>query len=452
MQIDNISILRKVTFFLAFLCLPIIGDDLIFRENGVGARARAMGNAYVALSNDYSAVYFNPAGLGFAPVREMQVGISGKQLQTSTRFGSINDEISKKGMRVSHAGLLRAIPASRGGLSYAIGFSSPITFDNAYSYFGEDLLRESATKNRLGYYPDDSGELPILGVNEAFYYDEVTDAAQGQLNFINFAAGWQVGPGISFGFALSPMFGKSSENLRIETYLPKHDYMPFWNTMSKYSRSFFGIDARMGFLFRPSERISIGARLEFPQYLRMKLEFSLIDSAEYSYYLSSSERLLFDSSYTISIKRPFNGAAGLGMLLPFGTLSLEGNFRAPFFEAPENSPQSYFRVGASAGLEIPVPFLPVSLRCGYSWRQFDWYPYLLGDGAEQEEGQPEIQSDRGEHTLTAGLGIMFRDVASLEFAYSYYRTDVTKLYNDWRNDIIHEHRNQRAIVQFSYRY
>jgi len=38
-----------------------------FLEIGVGARAMAMGGAYGAVANDASALYWNPAGIAWAP-------------------------------------------------------------------------------------------------------------------------------------------------------------------------------------------------------------------------------------------------------------------------------------------------------------------------------------------------------------------------------------------------
>ncbi|MBP1769288.1 MAG: long-chain fatty acid transport protein, partial [Candidatus Aminicenantes bacterium] len=43
--------------------------------NGFGARAAAMGGAFVGLANDYTAVYWNPAGL--ALIKQPTFGLTG---------------------------------------------------------------------------------------------------------------------------------------------------------------------------------------------------------------------------------------------------------------------------------------------------------------------------------------------------------------------------------------
>lgn len=423
--------------------LSVWADDPVFNQQGIGARAMAMGRAHVALSSDFSAVYWNPAGLGFTPVREIQIGLEGIKLGTNTVFGSEDDDIAKTRMRLSHAGWVKAIPVEQGGFSFAIGYSSPITFDNAYSFFGNDRL---VGNDRIGYYYviEDGDTVPdVLRSGGSLYYQEVTNTVHGQLNMINVAAGWQIGPGLAIGFSVNPMFGRAHERLRMESSRNHNGDGLFQNSMETYQRSFGGIDVRMGFLFRPTERVSIGARFALPQYLSMKMDYEFFDS---TYYVAE------EFSDRVTLKRPFTGAAGAGFVLPFGTMSLEGTFRAPFFEAPEHSSQAYFRLGAAGGLEVPVPFIPVLVRGGYHWQEFDRYPYLYGDGVSTGAVEPNIDSENGEHTASIGFAIMFKDVASLECAYSHYRTDITITNKDWRNDVREEHRDHRAVVQFSYRY
>ncbi len=431
---------------LMSLAFGLWADDPVFKETGIGARAMAMGNSYVALANDYSAVFWNPAGLGFTPVREIQIGIDGTRLQTQADFGSSGDDITKNRMRLSHAGMVRAVPASQGGLSYAVGFSSPINFDNTYSYFGSDTLIREHRSSFYGYYDQNNNIIPdTLYPGNDLFYQEVTNAVYGQLRMINLAVGWQIGPGFSFGFSINPVFGSSHEMLRVISHRTEEKKrLLFQNSMETYRRSFHGMDARLGFMYRPIERISIGARFDLPQYIRMKLDYEFVDST----YMS----VLDQQSGVYTIKRPFSGAGGAAFVLPFGTLAVQGTFRAPFFEAAENSPQSYFRLGGSAGLEVPVPYIPVILRAGYKWQQFDWYPYLYGEGAVSHLAQPDIDSDNGEHTASLGFAIMFKDAAALEFAYSYFSTDVEIINKDWRNDLLEKHRDHRAQLQLSFRY
>jgi len=77
-----------------------------FLEIGVGARAMSMGGAYVALANDASALYWNPAGTAF--VSGMQVELSHSKWLAGTQYNFV--------------GLVAPVPAIRS--SFGISFIS----------------------------------------------------------------------------------------------------------------------------------------------------------------------------------------------------------------------------------------------------------------------------------------------------------------------------------------
>ena len=57
---------------LSLLCCNR-GPASSFRTDGIGSRARGMGGAYVAIADDTTACYWNPAGLAFCPEQLTQV-------------------------------------------------------------------------------------------------------------------------------------------------------------------------------------------------------------------------------------------------------------------------------------------------------------------------------------------------------------------------------------------
>jgi hypothetical protein len=89
-----------LTIFTATVCPAqnsrYAGDPLLL---GISARAQGMGNAFVAISEDATATYWNPAGLVYLPMRELQV-------QHAEQFGgSINHDVFLFGMPVAKGGL-----------------------------------------------------------------------------------------------------------------------------------------------------------------------------------------------------------------------------------------------------------------------------------------------------------------------------------------------------------
>jgi hypothetical protein len=63
------------------------GDTYAFLHLGAGARALGMGNAFVAVCDDGTTVYWNPAGLGFLKNREVTLMYTTLQPDSSILFG-----------------------------------------------------------------------------------------------------------------------------------------------------------------------------------------------------------------------------------------------------------------------------------------------------------------------------------------------------------------------------
>ena len=63
--------MRIIAFFALFLLLPAVARAQTF--GGIGTRAEGMGGAFVAVADDASAVYWNPAGLATGATFDFQI-------------------------------------------------------------------------------------------------------------------------------------------------------------------------------------------------------------------------------------------------------------------------------------------------------------------------------------------------------------------------------------------
>lgn len=128
---------------------------------GVGVRAMGMGGAFVGVADDFTAMYWNPAGLAQMQRREVQVsflrnsrsndsifnGTAGRSELTNTRFGSL--------------GFVYPYPVYRGSLVLAAGFTRIKDFDWSLNRKGDDngLTADHAFQHE--------GELALAGVSAA---------------------------------------------------------------------------------------------------------------------------------------------------------------------------------------------------------------------------------------------------------------------------------------------
>ncbi|HID94625.1 MAG TPA: hypothetical protein EYP53_01015 [Candidatus Latescibacteria bacterium] len=111
-----------------------VGPEEVTVDNfhGVGVRAMGIGGAYVGVADDFSATYWNPAGL--AQIREAWLYGALCHLSrrvNSTFFGeSRPGEIGKS--RLGSFGVVLPVPTYRGSLVFAIGYNRLKSFDAAH--------------------------------------------------------------------------------------------------------------------------------------------------------------------------------------------------------------------------------------------------------------------------------------------------------------------------------
>ncbi|MCK5076294.1 MAG: hypothetical protein KAR38_07955, partial [Calditrichia bacterium] len=94
-----------------------------YGELGVGIRAIGMGGAYTALANDYSALYWNPAGL--ASVKQSQfVGELSHQVfnNQATFYNNTTDE-TWRFTRLRSLGFAIPLETTRGSAVLAFGYN-----------------------------------------------------------------------------------------------------------------------------------------------------------------------------------------------------------------------------------------------------------------------------------------------------------------------------------------
>lgn len=157
---------------LAIALFCIWGGDAVAQEEraidnfaGVGVRAMGMGGAFVGVADDFTAMYWNPAGLAQMQRREVQVsflrnsrandsvfnGTAGRSELSNTRFGSL--------------GFVYPFPVYRGSLVLAAGFNRVKDFDWNLNQKGDARL-PNGTLQADNFFQHE-GELGLWGVSAA---------------------------------------------------------------------------------------------------------------------------------------------------------------------------------------------------------------------------------------------------------------------------------------------
>lgn len=113
---------RVVTlgFFMFSIQAFAVGESVSYsiHQQYLSPRALGMGNAYVAVANDYAAIFYNPAGLAFRESGEMNFAFSGHASAGFTSFSKdISDASSTQGTETQkNAAMMAAIQKQYGNV------------------------------------------------------------------------------------------------------------------------------------------------------------------------------------------------------------------------------------------------------------------------------------------------------------------------------------------------
>jgi len=419
----------KTALILSAAISMIFAESPLVLIDGVGTKAQGMGNNYTAIANDYSAVFWNPSGLAFVPVREIHAGMNISGMSTETELGGSETSFRKSRFRFSSAGLVRSIPTTQGGFAFALRYSSPYSFMDISRYNGVDVFNDP--KSRL------TNGIDTLRYGDSLWYDDSKYVSNGGMGLWSAAAGWQVAKGLGVGVTASFLIGKQTNHRSLLTHNKQgivFDRVTDIATESEYR----GFDLRIGAMYQPNTFLSAGARIEIPQVLRYKT----VQRYAGDDFVVKSEGLLRSS---------MNSALGLAVTLPFVKVAADATVRSPNPDIDEGD-LTYWKIGAGAGVEIPITVLNALLRAGYSWKEYDLYPYAdyVNDMLESDVNVTVKGSDL--HRISLGTTFVLSKNITFDCAYATTFFNTQTVYTDWRNAIDKRYSVNRFDFVFSVRY
>ena len=186
-----------------FLFSPIQMSDYNFL--GTGARARGMGGAFFAVSNDPTAASWNPAGLSLMDKAQMDLSFSSYMDQGERTTSGLNFNLSDTQKpeytknRVSSAGVVIPFKLGEkevvGSVLYQV--LSDIYQENSYT-----LINDSLRTNQ-GFYVKNQ-------------QDVLREKVTGSLDVINLALGAKVYGSFSLGLGVNVYFGGFTNNVDLD--------------------------------------------------------------------------------------------------------------------------------------------------------------------------------------------------------------------------------------------
>ena len=394
----------KKIILLVLVCFTATGaygqSEVFFigHQFGVGARAMSMGGAFSAVADDYTATYWNPAGLSQIRRMEFLGSMSNLNLENES---SANDKIfvdETNATKINSLGFVFPIPTYRGSLVFAVGYNRVRAFDNGFLY--EDLF--------------DAG-------TDSAYDRTFTEIENGGLTNWVFSGAMEVSPNLSLGASFNLWRGNDDYQW-IDEYNSVQNIYYFdttteYNISTKYSAANF----KLGAFYQLGLLGNLAATISTPVKLNSKEDWSVsyndFDDSGDPEYADYNEFYEESGAWDYEIEAPFTFSAGAAFTL-FPNLIVSGDVEytdwsqlkyksePPVGELGESNryfkrnyrATTQFRVGA----EFTVPLLNMQLRAG-----------AFNKPTPLEESN--ITTDR--RYLTAGVGVLLDKQVKLDVAY-----------------------------------
>ena len=317
---------------------------------GGTARIQAIGGTQIALGGDVSNIYSNPAGLGFFNRSQVSFTPSLKLYSNDSEYFGLNTRDNGGRFGFDNLGVVFSSPRSnansswRGG-SFGISYTKTNNFNDQFTYEGRNpnssiidqfienangiLINDLNGLTGLAYdiflinpAIDDVGN-PIDGAYDSFIFGlpfqreiVTTEGSQSQWSI---SYGGNVADRFYFGIGL----GITSVNYeQTKSYSESNFDAPDpgindFTIRERLNIDGSGINATVGFIFRPNDHIRIGASLVTPTYYQFDEESDVIINASYDNFFYEPENItlgeetvqsdIFISTYDLTTPLRLNG-------------------------------------------------------------------------------------------------------------------------------------------------
>ena len=412
------------TTFFATVSTAQVEEMAIGNTFGVGARTMGMGGATLALADDFTALYWNPAGMAQLQKFEMFSSLSHNRANTDTYFaGDAATGTSRSQIRLNSIGFVYPFQARQGGWAIAFGYNRPQNFDYQTAIQGID--------------PSSGTEFSGLAVDE-------TDVNSGGIGIWSFGTSVYISKRILLGGSLDFWQGDSLNELDttatdivgIDSELARFRYD------DEIDRKYSGVGGRIGLLAHLTDAISLGVTLVAPVELGVdelwyQSTIAVYDDGEKT---SDSE----DGEQAFDIERPLEVGTGVAVKLFNKQLILAGDVQLtdwtqtrydpiPADDISKDNFEEFYATTLQArlGVEYRIPAIGTHIRVGY-FR--DTIPFTDAEVADTRD------------FLTAGVGKIFEDSVKFDVAY---------MLGTWqrsRNELTTERLTHRVFVSAAYRF
>jgi long-subunit fatty acid transport protein len=462
------SIVRIILIanFLSVLTLAQNYNDAIrvgFPGLGPDARALGMGNTFVAISDNASATYFNPAGLALIKNSMLAAGFNFANFNNDVSFLGNESSSKTNGTKFNQASIVLPFPTKRGSMVVGIGYNQSKDLLGIVEFNGFNSGPTSKIQSLLDtdvpfdlYLTDELNNTPINGnLNQSG-----TILNTGSINDWNFSGAIEVAKNTFIGgnFTIhTGSFESNNDYYEDDTKNIYQDVTAVGEPQTTDFRTFNfknllrwdigGWSGKLGMMYQWESFMRLGLTVQFPKIYTVEENFDVNGSSEFGtgqkYFLDTYK---YSDQVKYDIQTPYEFTGGVAFNLVYLIITGQASiidYTQMEFKNPEGIDQSFFseqnsvikqtmRVAynGNIGAELTIPLLPIKFRAGAIYQQSPF-----------EADDPEF--DR--KYLTAGVGFNFEGVFGIDIAYAYgwwkdigdnYDANVSRTYQDIKQQTV----------------
>ena len=381
---------------------------------GPGSRAMGLGGAYTGIADDFTATYWNPAGIAQIKRIELQGSLLQTGYSNSTRYQTTPLDVSSNFTHLNNIGMVFPVPVYQGALSFALGYNQVVDFGSRSSWADHS---GSAVENQTQSW---------------------SELETGHLGAWNFTGAVDVSPNVSLGMAVNYWVG--TDELTIEEN--------YWSSSSSLeseerliNTTLSGWGATVGGLVRFGRWARMGIALESPVTYKAQEEWAVSDQSGYWDYrmrspwvfrwgfsLSPGRWLLAaDMDYRDWTQVEYRSDPSQSQVVINGQVVDYNRTRANLYI------RDTYRstLGLHVGGEYLIPFYGLRTRLGF--------------GLEPAK-EADAPSSEDQKTIGAGLGILMDRSVMLDVSY------VHSWLKRWSDDLTEDIVLNSLLFTLSYRF
>jgi len=271
------------TLLLLGACLAMAqtpGEAVNILENGDGAgvRALSMGRAFEGVSDDFSALFYNPAGLALLKHSSVGGGFRLMQFENEATFQENTEKSNENTSAFSSAAFAYKFPAVRGGMGLAVGYHRVKDFDDFLYFSGFNTA-----SNGLWFELDDDN-----GASADYDFDRDVQQTEevnnrGGMGALSIGLGALVSPNLALGVTFSRYTGSSQYDLSFyqddvdglyNMYPADIDAYESYETIDT---DYSGWGTKLGAMLMLNPDIRIGVAVDLPTTVRVEEGWSAED-------------------------------------------------------------------------------------------------------------------------------------------------------------------------------